>query len=55
MTFSLFVLRARDNEVRHKQKAVIEFLSREDLQPKTIFNRLQSVYGAQTLDISTVR
>ena len=45
----------RSSDVRYKQRAVIEFFTREGVLPKAIHSRLEAVYGAQVFDISTVR
>jgi len=48
---------ASDMEVRMKQRCVIEFLHAEKIKiaPNDIHRRLLSVYGDQTVDVSTVR
>jgi len=43
------------SDVRFKQHAVIEFLTAEQVPPIEIHRRLQAVYGAQCVDVSTVR
>ena len=46
---------ASDMEVRMKQSCVIEFLHAEKIAPNDIHRRLLTVYGDQTVDVSTVR
>jgi len=46
---------ASDMEVRMKQRCVIEFLHAERIAPIDIHRRLLNVYGALTVDVSTVR
>ena len=41
--------------VRFKQRAVIEFLTAEQVPPIEIHRRLPAVYGDQCVDVSTVR
>ena len=43
------------SDVRFKQRAVIEFLTAEQVPPIEIHRRLQAVYGDQYVDVSTVR
>ena len=43
------------SDVRFKQLAVIEFLTTEKFPPIEIHRRMQSVYGDQCVDVSTVR
>jgi len=43
------------SDVRFKQRAVIEFLTAEQVPPIEIHRRLQAVYGDQCVDVSTVR
>jgi len=44
------------SDVRFKQRAVIEFLTAENVPPIEIHNRgMQAVYGDQHVDVSTVR
>jgi len=42
-------------DVRHKQRAVIEFLVSEGESPKQIFERLVKVYGDASIAYSTVK
>ena len=42
-------------EVRQKQRAVIEFLVAEGETPLNIHKRLQNVYGDCAIDYSTVK
>ena len=41
--------------VRLKQRAIIEFLTAEKIQPIQIHARLKAVYGDDCIDISSVR
>ena len=41
--------------VRQKQRCVIEFLHAEEIEPINIHRRLVNVYGADAVDVSTVR
>ena len=43
------------SDVRFKQRAVIEFLTAEDVPPIEIHRRMQAVYGDQCVYVSTVR
>ena len=43
------------SDVRFKQCAVIEFLTAEIVPPIKIHIRMQTVYGDQCVDVSTVR
>jgi len=43
------------SEVQFKQRAVIEFLTTEKVSPTEIHRRMQSIYGDQCVDVSTVR
>jgi transposase len=43
------------SDVRFKQRAVIVFLTAEQVPPIEIHRRLQAVYGDQCVDVSTVR
>ena len=43
------------SDVRFKQRAVIEFLTAEQVPPIEIHRRLQAIYGDQCVDVSTVR
>lgn len=45
---------AGDLSVRLKQRAVIEFLTAENVNPTNIHRRLQAVYGQETVDRTTV-
>jgi len=42
-------------DVRFKQRAVIEFLTAEKFLPIEIHRRMQTVYGDQYVNVSTVR
>ena len=42
-------------DVRFKQRAVIEFLTVEEVPPIEIHRRMQAVHGDQCIDVSTVR
>jgi len=42
------------SNVRFKQRAVIEFLTAEKVPPTEIHRRMQTVYGDQHVDMSTV-
>lgn len=42
-------------DVRQKQRCVIEFLNAEGVAPIDIYRRLTNVYGAEAVDVSTVR
>jgi len=42
-------------DVRFKQRAVIEFLTREKVPPLEIHRRTKAIYGDQRVDVSTVR
>ncbi len=44
----------RENEVRYKQKAVVEFLMHESEKPKMIHKCLKVVYGEVVFDVSIV-
>ena len=43
------------SDVRFKQRAVIEFLTLENVPPIEIHRRMQAVYGDHCVDVSTVR
>ena len=43
------------SDVRFKQRAVIEFLTAETVPPIETHRRIQTFYGDQCLDVSTVR
>ena len=43
------------SDVRFKQRAVIEFLTKEKFPPIKIRRRMQVVYGDQCVDVSTAR
>jgi len=43
------------SDVWFKQRAVIEFLTVENVPPNEIHRRMQAVYGDQCVDVSTVR
>ena len=43
------------SDVRFKERAVIEFLTAEKVPPTEIHRRIKAVYGAQCVDVSTVR
>ena len=43
------------SDVRFKQRAVIEFFTAEKFPPIEIHRRMQTVYGDQCVDVSTVR
>jgi len=43
------------SDVRFKQRALIEFLTAENVLPIEIRRRMQAVYGDQCVDVSTVR
>jgi len=43
------------SDVRFKQRAVIEFLTTENVPPIEIHRRMQGIYGDQCVDVSTVR
>ena len=43
------------SDVRFKQRAVIEFLTAENVPPIEIHRRMQAVYGDQCIDVSAVR
>jgi hypothetical protein len=43
------------NDIRFKQRAVIEFFTAEDVSPIEIHRRMQAVYGDQCVDVGTVR
>jgi len=43
------------SDVRFKQHAVIEFLTMEKVPPIEIHRRMQTIYGEQCVDVSTVR
>jgi hypothetical protein len=45
---------ASDSEARHKQRAVIQFLTAEEETAGNIHKRLKSVHRVCTVDISTV-
>ena len=42
-------------DVRQKQRCVVEFLNAEGVAPIDIHRRLANVYGAEAVDVSTVR
>ncbi|XP_027213410.2 uncharacterized protein [Penaeus vannamei] len=42
-------------DVRQKQRYVTEFLHAEEVRPADIHRRLVNVYGAEAVDVSTVR
>ena len=43
------------SDVRFKRRAVIEFLTAEKVPPIEIHRRMQTAYGDQCVDVSTVR
>jgi len=43
------------SDVRFKQRAVIEFLTAEKVPAIGIHRRMQTLYGDQCVDVSTVR
>jgi len=43
------------SDIRFKQPAVIEFLTAEKVPPIEIHRQMQTVYGDQCVDVSTVR
>jgi len=43
------------SDIWFKQRAVIEFLTAENVPPTEIHRRMQAVYGDQHVDVSTVR
>ena len=43
------------SDVRFEQRAVIEFLTAENVPPTEIHRRMQAVYGDQLVDVSTLR
>jgi hypothetical protein len=45
---------ASDSEARHKQTAVIEFLTAEEDTVGNIYKHLKNLYGECTVDRSTV-